>query len=99
VDGRADRLAMDGPVACVIRVQGALAPAEGDRLGGLASTPVDGRGAGAAATTELRGALRGQAALLEVLRALHARGVLVLSVACVPARRPAAADRRNPAAP
>jgi hypothetical protein len=88
---------MDGPVACVIRVQGALAPAEADRFGGLAITPVDGRGA--AATTELRGALRGQAALLEVLRALHARGVRVLSVACVPARRPAAADRRNPAAP
>jgi hypothetical protein len=99
VDGGAERLTMDGPVACVIRVRGALTPVWSAHLRGLAITPVDGPGAVAAATTELRGELRGQAALLDVLRALHTQGLPVLSVACVPARRPPTDDGGDLAAP
>ena len=88
-DGAAARLTMERPVACVIRVRGALAPAGADRLEGLRLTRVDGPRAGAAATTELRGELAGQAALLRVLRTLHAQGLTLLSVRCTPAGRPA----------
>jgi hypothetical protein len=89
MDGAAARLTMERPVACAIRVQGALAPAWSDRLEGLRITRVDGPRAGAAATTELRGELAGQAAVLRVLGTLHAQGQSLLSVRCAPAGRPA----------
>jgi hypothetical protein len=82
-----DRLTMDGPVACVIRVQGVLTPAWADRLGGLTISPVADPRAGAPAATELRGELFGQAAVHGVLRALHAYGLPLLWVACTPAGR------------
>jgi hypothetical protein len=89
VGSGADRLTMDGPLRCVIRVQGALAPAWADRLGGLRVTIV-GRPAGdAGATTELRGELLDQAALLGVLTTLYDRRFPLLSVACARAPRPA----------
>src|SRR5690242_6135163 len=75
-----ERLTMDGPVACVIRVQGALAAPAG--LGGLRVVP--GAGAGAAATTELRGDLRGQAAVLGAVATLRALGFPLLRLDCAP---------------
>jgi hypothetical protein len=87
--GATDRLTMDGPVVCVIRVQGALTPAWADQLGGLAISPVADSWPGAPVATELRGELLGQAAVHGVLRALHACGLPLLWVACAPAGRPA----------
>ena len=90
------RLTVDGPVACVIRVQGALDPRWAARLGGLAVTvcdaggPADGAPAGAA-TSVLRGVLRDQAALRGVLTTLCELRRPLLGVACTPAR-PAAAN-------
>jgi hypothetical protein len=83
--GATDRLTMDGPVACAIRVQGVVTPAWADRFGGLAISPVANSWAGAPAATELRGELFGQAAVHSVLRALHACGLPLLWVACAPA--------------
>jgi hypothetical protein len=106
-DGPRPRLPVAGPVACVIRVQGGLAPRWADRLGGLAVTVGAPAGAGAgepagAATTELRGELLDQAALLGVLTTLYDLRCPLLSVACTPAR-PAASSgdvaAERPAAP
>jgi len=72
---------IDRPLACVVRVRGALAPACSARLGGLRIAP-----AGDGATTELRGALPDQAALLEVLITLFSLGYPLLLVACAPRR-------------
>jgi hypothetical protein len=83
----ADHLTRDEPVACVLRVWGALAPHRAPHLRGLRITPAAG-GAGEV-VTELRGVLPSQAALLEVVRTLHTLGVSVRSVACTPRRRPA----------
>ena len=85
VDGAAVRLTMEHPVACVLRVRGALAPWGAADLGGLRITPAaGGDGPAGEAVTELRGALPNQAALLAVLRTLHTLGVAVRSVACTP---------------
>jgi len=70
-------------VACVIRVQGTVAPAGLARLGGLRLTAA---GGAPAADSELRGELRDQAALHGVLLALHALGLPVRTVACTPVR-------------
>jgi hypothetical protein len=94
---RPARLAIDSPVACVIRVQGALDPRWSDYLGGLRIAAADG------ATTELRGELLDQAALLGVLTTLYDRRLPLLSMACEPAHAgppaptPAAAAIRSPA--
>jgi hypothetical protein len=92
VEGGADRLTMHDPVACVIRVQGALAPHWSDRLGGLRITLLDRPVAGDEATTELRGELPDQAALKGVLQTLYGLGYPLLCVACTPAA-PIAASR------
>ena len=90
---------MDEPVACVLRVWGALPPHWAAHLRGLRITPAAGDdGEAGEAVTELRGALPDQAALLEVLRTLHALGVTVSSVACTPQRRPAGDGADGPAA-
>jgi hypothetical protein len=72
---------MATPVACVIRVQGTVAPAWLARLGGLRLAAADGD---PAAGSELRGELRDQAALHGVLLALHTLGLPVRTVACTP---------------
>jgi hypothetical protein len=84
VDGTAERLTMEGPVACVIRVQGALSPRLSARLGGLRITSPGRPDRDGAATSELRGVLRGQAALRGVLTALHDLGLPLLRLDCVP---------------
>jgi hypothetical protein len=89
---------MDGPLACVIRVRGALPPHLEDRLGGLRLTPVARPRAGAGAPRELRGELPGQAPRLGALTTLHGLGLRLLSVACTPGR-PAPADGAAPAGP
>jgi hypothetical protein len=96
VDGTAERLTMEGPVACVIRVQGALSPHLSARLGGLRITSTGRPDGDGAATSELRGVLRGQAALRGVLTALHGLGLRLVAVACAPPR-PAAAPAAAPA--
>jgi hypothetical protein len=78
-DGRAGRPAIDRPVACVIRVRGALAPTWADRVGGLRVGAADD-----GATSELRGELPDQTALLEVLTTLYDLGYPLLAVACEP---------------
>jgi hypothetical protein len=83
----AECVTMDGPVACVIRVRGALSPHWADRLGGLRITIAGRPQAGDRATSELRGELLDQAALLGVLRTLYDLGYPLLSVACTPAAR------------
>jgi hypothetical protein len=72
-------LTIDGPVCCLIRVQGALDPWWSDRLGGLriAASP-----AGGVPTSELRGELLDQAALIGVLTTLYDLGLPLLAVAC-----------------
>jgi hypothetical protein len=92
-DGGADRLTIADPVACVIRVRGALAPRWADRLGGLAITVCDRSRTGDAVTTELRGALPDQAALLGVLTTLCDLRLPLVSVACAPAAGKCPADR------
>jgi hypothetical protein len=85
VDPLARSLTMEGPVACVIRVQGALDPWWSDRLGGLRIAPSP---AGDPATSELHGELLGQAALIGVLTTLYDLGLPLLAVACTaPLRR------------
>jgi hypothetical protein len=79
---------MEGPVACMIRVQGALAPRWSDHLGGLQVVAPVGA-AGDEAATELRGELPDQAALLGVLTTLYDLRHALLSVACTPAGPPA----------
>src|SRR4051794_41185125 len=71
VDGPPARLTVDGPVACVIRVQGGLDPRWADRLCGLDVTVCEPEVTDGPATTELRGELRDQAALLGVLTTLY----------------------------
>jgi len=88
--GGAARLTMAGPVACVIRVRGALPPRLAARLGGLRITTTGGPDGDGAATTELRGELPDQAALRGVLTALHGLGLCLVAVDCAPPR-PAAA--------
>jgi hypothetical protein len=88
-DGGANRLTMTDPVACVIRVQGALSPHWSDRLGGLRITIVGRPALGAAATSELRGELRDQAALLGALTTLYNLHLPLISLACAPAAPPA----------
>ena len=83
--GEAERLTMDEPLACAIRVRGALAPHWSDRLGGLEVTVCDRPRAGDEATTELRGELLDQAALLGVLTTLYDLRLPLLAVACAPA--------------
>ena len=79
-------LTMATPVACVLWVQGTIAPEGMARLGGLRLVA----GGGDPATgSELRGELRNQAALRRALRALHALGLPLRSVACTPVVRPA----------
>ena len=85
MNGEADRLTMDAPLACTIRIQGALSPHWSARLGALTITLCDRPGAGAAATTELRGALLDQAALVGVLMTLYDLGYPLLAVRCAPA--------------
>ena len=85
VDGAAARLAMAHPVACVLRVRGALAPWWAAYLGGLRITPAV--GGDGPTVTELRGALPNQAALLEVVRTLHALGFALERLTCTPRRR------------
>jgi len=90
VDGAAARLTMEQPVACVIRVRGALAPEWAPYLGGLRITPATGGdGEAGEAVTVLRGALPDQATVLDVLRMLHALGFALASLTCTPQRRPA----------
>jgi hypothetical protein len=88
--GAADRLTVEGPVACVIRVQGALPPGWSDYLGGLRIAVADRGEAAGGATSELRGELLDQAALLGVLTTLYDLRLPLLAVVCVPARRPGA---------
>jgi hypothetical protein len=82
---------MDDPVACLVRVRGALNPADWlARVGGLrltttAATP----GGDGAAMTDLQGVLPGQLALLELLRTLHAHGVPLVSRSCTALGGPA----------
>ena len=78
---------MDAPVACVIRVWGALPPHLTDRLGGLRIAPAAEVGDDGEAVTELRGALSDQAAVLEVLHTLRVLGYPLRSVTCTPRRR------------
>ena len=73
---------MDAPVACVIRVWGALPPHLTDRLGGLRIAPAAEAGDDGEAVTELRGALSDQAALFGVLATLYDLGLPLLSVDC-----------------
>jgi hypothetical protein len=77
---------MAGPVACVIRVQGALDAGWSDRLGGLRLTTA---GAGTWGATELCGELPDQAALLGVLIHLYDLGVPLLAVDTAPVPHPA----------
>ena len=86
------RLTIADPVACVVRVRGALAPRWAARLGGLAITVCDRSRTGDAVTTELRGVLLDQAALLGVLTTLFDLGLPLVSVACAPAEAPADRD-------
>jgi hypothetical protein len=80
---------MEQPVACVIRVQGALAPWWAPYLGGLRITQLaGGDGAAGETVTELRGALPDQATVLDVLRTLHALGFALERLTCTPQRRP-----------
>jgi hypothetical protein len=90
VDGdEADRLTIEGPVACVIRVRGVLPPGWSDRLGGLRIAIADSGEAGGGATSELRGELLDQAALLGVLATLYnSLRLPLIAVTCVPARCP-----------
>ena len=80
---------IDRPLACVVRVRGALAPACSARLGGLRIAP-----AGDGAASELRGALPDQTALLDVLIARYGLGSPLLAVACEPRRWPDASPGR-----
>jgi hypothetical protein len=89
VDG--PRLTVDGPVACVFRVQGALDPQWADRLGGLAVTVAGAGEPAGAATTELRGELPDQVALRGVLTTLCDLRRPLLNVVCTLAQ-PAAAN-------
>ena len=89
LEGMDDRPTMGAPVACVIRVWGALDPRWSVRLGGLRITPAAEVGDAGEPITELRGALPDQAAVLEVLHTLHALGFALDSVTCTPVRRPA----------
>ena len=72
---------MGTPVACVIRVQGRVAPPWLARLGGLRLTAGDGAG------SELRGELPDQAAVHAVLGTLHRLGLLLRTVTCTPIDR------------
>ena len=81
-----DRPTMDAPVACVIRVWGALAPDQTARLGGLGITPAAAGGDAGEAITELRGELPDQAAVLEVVHTLRALGFPLRSLTCTPLR-------------
>jgi hypothetical protein len=71
---------MDTPVACVIRLQGTLAPETLARLGGLRLVAVGGD----STWSELRGELCDQGALHRVLTVLHRLGLPLLGVACTP---------------
>jgi hypothetical protein len=92
VDGPRDRLTIDDPVACVIRVRGALDSWWSDRLGGLRIGPSEPPAARDGPTTELRGELLDQAALMGVLTTLYELGLPLLQVTCMPERRPHPAD-------
>jgi hypothetical protein len=91
-----DWLTFDGPVACVLRVRGALSPHLAGRLGGLRITAAGRPGGDGAVTSELHGVLRGQAALHAVLTTLHGLGYALLDVACAPAGRPYPLPARTP---
>ena len=89
LEGMDERPAMDAPVACVLRVWGALAPRWAGRLGGLRITPAAETGDAGEPITELRGALPHQAAVLEVLHTLRALGFPLRSLTCTPLPRSA----------
>jgi hypothetical protein len=96
VEASAGRLTIDCPVACVIRVQGALDPRWSDRLDGLQVAVCADRAAGA--TTELRGELLDQAALVGVLTTLYNLRLPLLEVACAPADGPDPVTHAGPSA-
>ena len=76
-------LKMDTPVACVIRVQGTIAPEVMARLCGLRLVAAGGD----PAWSELQGELRDQAALYQVLTVLHQLVLPLLRVTCAPPGR------------
>jgi hypothetical protein len=96
MDGATALVTMEGPLACVIWVDGALDPHWTGRLGGLG---VAVSGTAAAPVAELRGELPDQAALLAVLRTLHALGLPLRAVSCTPAAGCGGLDARLVAAP
>jgi hypothetical protein len=84
VNASTEWLSIDGPVCCVIRVQGALDPWWSDRLGGLRIAPSE---EGGAPVSELRGELLDQAALIGVLTALYELGLPLIALSCAARRR------------
>jgi hypothetical protein len=99
VDAPAIPLTIDGPVACVIRVQGGLDPRWFDRLGGLRVTVSGADGAGERVTSELRGELLDQAALFGVLTTLYDLRLPLIGVTCSAAPPAAPASERHTALP
>jgi hypothetical protein len=99
VDGPAIPLTIDGPVACVIQVQGGLDPRWFDRLGGLRVTVSGDDAAGERVTSELRGELLDQAALFGVLTTLYDLRLPLIGVACSAAQPAAPPPERRTALP